>query len=377
VLVGARDPREIATAVADTDRPIPPELWPEIHEARLRQGLSASKVAASVAARPPSPTAAGITIAVDAHHHVWDPASAHYPWLTPDLAAINRAFTTDDLAEALHTTDDVVRATIVVQTRSSEDETRQLLALPRDTPVAGVVGWVDLTAPDVAERIAALREAPGGDGLVGFRHQTHDEADPNWLDLADVRCGLRAVADAGLAFDLLVRARELPAAIRLAVDLPDLRLVLDHLAKPPLTEPPSAEPPGAKPPGGEAMGAWADGVRDLARCENVVAKVSGLVTEANWHTWDVSTLQPAVDVALDTFGPDRLLWGSDWPVCLLAASYDRWFRTALTLFAQCSDHDRRSIFLHNATSTYSGFGLPIASKLRRTGDQNPKSKEQT
>jgi len=274
---------------------------------------------------------------VDAHHHFWDPATADYPWLTDELAAIRRAFGPADLAPLLATTG--VDATILVQTRSSIDETRAFLAAAAATPfVHGVVGWVDLTAPDVAEAIAALRAGSGGERLAGIRHQVHDEPDPDWLCRDDVRRGLRAVGQAGLVYDLLVRARELPAALDTVRQLPDVRFVIDHLAKPPLAS-------------GE-LEEWAPRIALFGPLQNVACKVSGLVTEADWATWRAADLRPAVEHALAVFGPERLLFGSDWPVCLLAASYERVLATAQELLADLTAAERDAVFGANALATY-------------------------
>jgi L-fucono-1,5-lactonase len=243
---------------------------------------------------------------VDAHHHLWDPARRAYPWMDESVAAIRRRFTVEDL-------DAVVGPqgfgqTIVVQAVSSVEETEELLAVAvASDRVAGVVGWVDLGGPGVAGALAALRARPGGETLVGVRHQVHDEPDPDWLLRDQVLDGLAAVAAAGLAYDLLVRERELPAARAVAQRLPELTLVVDHLAKPRIRE-------GATDP-------WAGELAALARHPNVFCKVSGLVTEADWDAWTPGQLAPYVRHAVDVFGPERLLFGSDWPVCLLAASY--------------------------------------------------------
>src|SRR2546423_13111203 len=168
---------------------------------------------------------------VDAHHHFLDPARADYPWLTDELAAIRRAFGPDDLEPLLDAAG--IDATVLVQTRQDLDETQEFLAIADGSPfVRGVVGWVDLRDAGVDETIAGLRRGPGGDRLVAVRHQVHDEPDPDWLGRDDVRRGIAAIGRAGLAYDLLVRARELPAARRLVAALPDVRFVIDHLAKP-------------------------------------------------------------------------------------------------------------------------------------------------
>jgi L-fuconolactonase len=269
---------------------------------------------------------------VDAHHHLWDPESAAYPWLTEELAVIRRRFDADHLHHEIQ--HNGVDATVVVQTRSSEDETRDFLAIAKASPfIAGVVGWVDLTADDVGDRIAAF-DGP----LVGIRHQVHDEEDPSWLERDDVGRGLTAVQRAGLVYDLLVRTREMPYAVSTAQRHPDLSFVLDHLGKPPIVS-------------GD-ISAWRAAITPLAAQSNVVCKLSGLVTEADWNSWKVDDLRPAVEVALDLFGPDRLLFGSDWPVCLLAGSYHDVKATAEELTRNCSDSERAAIFGGNAVRTY-------------------------
>jgi L-fuconolactonase len=274
---------------------------------------------------------------VDAHHHFWDPATADYPWLTDDLAPIRRAFGPTDLAPLLR--ESRIDQTVVVQTRSSHDETRDFLATAAAHPfIAGVVGWVDLTEPSVGDDLAALRAGPGGDRLVGIRHQVQDEPDPEWLGRADVRRGLGEVASAGLAYDLLVRTRELPAAIDAAAALPGLRFVLDHAAKPPIAS--------------RVREPWTTLIRRLARLENVSCKLSGLVTEADWATWKPDHLRPYVETVLEAFGPARVMFGSDWPVCLLAASYERVVETATELTRELTATERARVFGGTAIETY-------------------------
>jgi L-fuconolactonase len=243
---------------------------------------------------------------VDAHHHLWDPARRAYPWMDERLAPFQRHFGPEDLDAAAGPHG--IGQTVVVQTVASVEETKEFLAVAgTGGRVAGVVGWVDLTVADVADAVAALRAAPGGEVLVGIRHQVHDEPDPAWLVHGEVLAGLAAVAEAGLAYDLLVRERELPAARAVAERLPQLGFVLDHLAKPRIRE-------GLVEP-------WATELRALARLPNVTCKVSGLVTEADWDAWTPEQLVRYVATAVAAFGPERLLFGSDWPVCLLAADY--------------------------------------------------------
>ena len=274
---------------------------------------------------------------VDAHHHFWDPGRADYPWLTDELATIRRAFGPADLAPELEAAG--VEATVLVQTRSSLDETIEFLETAEATPfVRGVVGWVDLTDPAVADVIARLRGGRGGDRLAGIRHQAHDEPDPDWLVRDDVVRGIRAVGSAGLVYDLLVRPREVPAALALARRLPDVQFVIDHLAKPPIAS-------------GE-LAPWEERMAPFRELEHVGCKVSGMVTEADWSSWTPHDLQPYIDRVLDVFGPDRLLFGSDWPVCLLAASYGDVVAAAGATLSGLSKSDRAKVFGGTAAAVY-------------------------
>lgn len=276
-------------------------------------------------------------VIVDAHHHFWDPGAADYPWLTDELAVIRRPFGPDDLAPELAVTG--VRATVLIQTRSSQDETAGFLALAAATPfIRGVVGWVDLTDPAVADAIGTLQAGPGGDRLMGIRHQVQDEPDADWLLREDVVRGIRAVGAAGLAYDLLVRPRELPAALVLTSRLPDVRFVIDHLAKPPIAS-------GDLEP-------WRSRIAGFRELGHVACKVSGLVTEAAWTSWTRAGLQPYVDHAVDVFGSGRLVFGSDWPVCLLAASYRQVVEAARAALEGLTDAERAAIFGENAVRIY-------------------------
>jgi L-fuconolactonase len=227
---------------------------------------------------------------VDAHQHFWDPARADYPWM--DNGPLRRRFGPEDLEPLLRLNG--VAGTVVVQARQELDESRELLAIAASTPfVLGVVGWLDLTG-DVAAQLGEL-DGP----LVGVRHLVHDEPDPEWLLRDDVQRGLAALTDADLTYDLLVRARELPAAIETVRRHPELRFVLDHVAKAP------------HDPSEHAR--WARCVATLAELPNVMCKLSGLFTEAD--------PEGTVERALAWFGPERCMWGSDWPVCTLASGY--------------------------------------------------------
>jgi L-fuconolactonase len=251
---------------------------------------------------------------IDAHVHVWDERLlAGYGWMTDPMTAIRRPFGLEELRP--HLVPNGISAVVLVQTSSSLDETRDLLRLAGTSElVAGVVGWVDLAVPGVGDVLDELCAGPGGRALVGLRHQVHDEADPEWLLRPDVRRGLHAVERAGLAYDLLVRPRELPAALVTARELAGLRLVIDHIGKPPIAS-------------GE-LEPWASRMAPFAELDHVACKVSGVVTEADWEGWTASHLEPYLARVVDWFGPRRIVFGSDWPVCLLAASYDEVVATA-------------------------------------------------
>ncbi|WP_328347896.1 amidohydrolase family protein [Micromonospora sp. NBC_00421] len=275
---------------------------------------------------------------VDAHHHLWVRSRHPQPWIDPaTMAAIDADFTPADLARVARAAG--VAGSVVVQANSTEAETVDLLGTAADdTLVRGVVGWLDVTADDVVDRLARLRAARGGDLLVGIRYSVQDEPDPTFLDRADVRRGIAAVGAAGLAFDLLVRQHQLGAAGRVARDLPEVRFVLDHLGKPAL--------------GGPDLAGWARDLHALAAWTNTTAKLSGLVTEVQRSSWTPDDLRPAVDHALDAFGPDRLMFGSDWPVCLLASSYDRWVDTLAGLLDPLGPDERAAIWRHTARRAY-------------------------
>jgi L-fuconolactonase len=275
---------------------------------------------------------------IDSHHHFWDPTRAEYPWMTDEVALIRRPFGPADLEPVLRACG--VDRTIVVQARASVDETVALLEVAdRHEFVAGVVGWVDLTARDVAGALAAVRAAPGGPKLVGIRHQVHDEADADWLLRDDVQSGIEAVGRAGLTYDLLVRARELPAALEATRLHPETRFVIDHLAKPSVRA-------------GGVDREWEDRLARFTEQEHVACKLSGLVTEARWDAWSVHELRPYVSRALSWFGERRMLFGSDWPVCLLAGTYERVYDAYRAALGPVSVEVQARVFGLNAIDVY-------------------------
>ncbi|MFF2461023.1 amidohydrolase family protein [Streptomyces mirabilis] len=275
---------------------------------------------------------------VDAHHHVWDLSVRDQDWITgPELRPLRRDFGVADLAPQARAAG--VDRTVLVQTVTVPEETPEFLALAEQGElIAGVVGWTDLTRPDVADELAWLRGLPGGRHLKGIRHQVQGEPDPEWLLRPDVRDGLAAVAEAGLVYDLVVLPHQLPACVRAAAGHPGLTFVLDHLGKPPIAT--------------GALRRWATAVRALAALPNTVCKLSGMVTEADHAKWTVDGLRPYADTVLDAFGPGRLMFGSDWPVCTLAASYGQVVDVAEELTGGLGAEERAEVFGGTATRVY-------------------------
>lgn len=272
---------------------------------------------------------------VDAHHHLWDLATRPQPWTKP-FPALARSYSVDDLRPEL--TPCYLDATVVVQTVTVAEETPELLALAeREALIAGVVGWVDLWAPDVENRLAALRTGAGGNKLVGIRHQVQDETGDTWFfEDATVR-GLRAVAAQGLTYDLILRPDQLAGARLLAQSLPELTFVLDH---------------GGNPNIGLAeREPWQQDISALAALPNLAVKLSGLVTRAS-ESWSVELLQPYAEHLLDAFGATRVLFGSDWPVCLLRCSYRDVVLTAERLTEHLAPAERDGVFGGNAVRWY-------------------------
>ena len=290
--------------------------------------------------RPGTPDGA----VVDAHQHVWDVSAHTQPWLASDdaLAPLRRKFTVADLAPLAAA--EGVTASVVVQTVTEAWETPELLALADGGGlVAGVVGWVDLTAPDVADALCALRELPGGSRLAAIRHPVLTEPDPDWLARPAVLRGLAAVAAAGLACDVVGEPRHLPAAAGAAARLPQLTFVLDHLGNPDLAASPLASEP------------WASAFARLAALPNVVVKLSGILSEpppAGAGPGPAAHLRPFYDLALAEFGPDRVMFGSDWPVCTLSASYAQVCAAARALTAGLSRAEREAVFSGTARRIY-------------------------
>jgi L-fuconolactonase len=274
---------------------------------------------------------------VDAHQHFWRYDPAEYGWIAAGMERLARDYLPDDLAPLLAA--EGIAGSVAVQARQTIEETRWLLALAAKHPaILGVVGWVDLRNSDVVEQ---LREFAGNPRLVGVRHVVQDEPDPRFLlGEAFVR-GLRQLPGFGLTYDLLLYPPQLPAAVELVGLLPEQPFVLDHLAKPRIKA-------GTLDP-------WRVDIRALAGHPNVSCKLSGLVTEAAWQGWQPADFTPYLEVAVEAFGPERLMIGSDWPVCLLAAEYPDALGIVTDFLGRLSGGEQ-ALILGTTASRFYGLG---------------------
>jgi L-fuconolactonase len=279
---------------------------------------------------------------IDAHHHLWDLATQEHNWLMggqpwasdEELARLRRSFTLADLVPLAAAAE--VTGTVLVQTVTEPWETPDLLAWAGGL-VAAVVGWTDLAAPDVADAVAELRGLPGGAFLRGIRHPLFTEPDPDWLARPAVLAGLRALAEAGLSFDVIGLPDQLSAVVTAARAVPELMFVINHLGAP------------SAVPGQEASaGPWAPAIRRLASLPNVTCKLSGMPDGVA----DASDLRPYSEIVLAAFGPGRLMFGTDWPVCTLAAPYHQVCGMYRELTAQLSPAEQDAIFDGTARRVY-------------------------
>jgi L-fuconolactonase len=251
---------------------------------------------------------------IDAHQHFWRYSAEEYDWIDDSMASLRRDFLPSDLKPELDAAG--FDACIAVQARQTLEETRWLLALADENPfIAGIVGWVDLRAESVRDQLAALSNPK----LVGVRHVVQAEPDDGFLLRPDFLSGIAALQEFDLTYDILIYPRHLPVAVEFVSRFPEQRFVLDHLAKPFIKA--------------QAIEPWASNIRELAKFPNVFCKLSGMVTEADWTSWTPEHFKPYLETALQAFGPDRLMIGSDWPVCKVAGSY----RKVMSLVIQFLD----------------------------------------
>jgi L-fuconolactonase len=276
---------------------------------------------------------------IDAHQHFWRLDRGDYGWLTPAMTPLYRDYLPRDLAP--HLADAGVGATILVQAAPSEAETYFMLEIAKSTPfVAGVVGWIDMEAPDVAERLVGLQEAGRG-YLKGVRPMIQDIADPEWILSPSLERAFDAIEALDLCFDALVRPVHLEPLQRRLEQRPKLKVVIDHAAKPDIAT-------GAK------LG-WSMRLASIASRTSARCKLSGLVTEAQ-RDWRIEDLAPFVEQVVAAFGPERIMWGSDWPVLNLASDYRTWHAAAERLLSSLPASDRARIFGGTAAQFY---GVPM------------------
>lgn len=270
---------------------------------------------------------------IDAHQHFWRLSRGDYGWLTPDLAPIHRDFEPPDLEPLLDAAG--IGGTVLVQAAATEAETEFMLSLAeRHDFIRGVVGWTDFAAADAPARVAALARHPK---LKGLRPMIQDIADDGWMLRPELEPAYRAMTEHGLVFDALVLPRHLANLATLVARHPALKVVVDHCAKPEIAA--------------GRFDDWAEGIGRVARSPSTVCKLSGLVTEAG-EGWTVERLRPYVDHVLEIFGPDRVIWGSDWPVCALAATYGQWVEVTDILLADRRPDERAAILGGNAIRVY-------------------------
>jgi L-fuconolactonase len=271
---------------------------------------------------------------IDSHQHFWRYDPVRDAWITDAMAVLKRDYLPGDLAPELASNG--IDVSIAVQADQSEDEAEFLLGLAqKHSFIAGVVGWIDLRSANVTERLQHFSKF---DRLVGFRHIAQSEPDDFFLLGHEFLRGLRQLQAYGFTYDLLVYPRQLPAAVELVTRLPQQAFVLDHIGKPEIRN-------------GQSAG-WRGLIRELAARPNVHCKLSGIVTEADWNKWSPEEIKPYLDTVFEEFGPSRLMFGSDWPVCLLAASYSQVTNLIRDYIAQCSPAEQEAILGLNASGFY-------------------------
>jgi len=271
---------------------------------------------------------------VDAHHHLWRYSAEEYGWIDESMAALQRDFLPQDLMREIAAAG--IDGTVAVQARQTMEETRWLLKMADACEaIRGVVGWAPIAGEDFPGVMEEFEDRPK---LKGLRHGFQGEKDENYILREDFNSGIRTLLGSGLVYEILIYERQLPQAIDFVDEHPEQIFVLDHVAKPLIAA-------------GE-MEPWAARMREMGRRENVWCKVSGMVTEADWGSWNAETLRPYLDVAVEAFGVRRLMAGSDWPVCLVACEYGRWFEVLREYFAGFSEEERDAVFGGTAVEVY-------------------------
>jgi L-fuconolactonase len=282
---------------------------------------------------------------IDAHHHCWKYQPEKHSWIDASMKAIRRDFGPEDLQVSLERND--VVGTVLVQVDQEPEENHFMLTLAQTSPfVKGIVGWIDLHAPDLAEKLDMWAGEPL---MKGFRHIAQAEPD-DFLARPEIIKGIGQLGKFGFTYDILIKPPQMEAALQLVRALPDQAFVLDHMAKPYI--------------GAGEMDVWAKHIRMLAASPNVFCKISGMVTEADWRHWTNAQLFPYMEVVLESFGTHRIMFGSDWPVCLVAASYDAVIDTTRQFIKSLSTHEREAIWYKNAERFYR-LNLKHGSSVKR------------
>ncbi|MFY9151726.1 MAG: amidohydrolase family protein [Prolixibacteraceae bacterium] len=271
---------------------------------------------------------------IDTHHHFWNYNPVEYDWIDDEMAVIRKSFLPEQLKETLAQTG--VQGVVSVQARQCLEETDWLLSLAAENDfIRGIVGWVPLSDQSVGQ---ILEKYSGNNWLKGVRHVVQGEPDPAFILREDFNRGVSLLKKYDLVYDILITENQIPNTIRFVDQHPGQQFVLDHIAKPKIAT--------------NEIEAWSRNLKELSRRENVSCKISGMVTEANYKTWTEEQLQPYFDVVLEAFGPSRLMFGSDWPVCLVAAEYRNWLNLVKKVVAGFSIQEQEQIYFKNAMSIY-------------------------
>lgn len=272
---------------------------------------------------------------IDSHHHFWEYSKTQYAWINDSMRVLQRSFAPIDLKREIEAVR--IDGAVSVQARQSLSETEFLLSHARSNPwIRGVVGWVPLADRSIGSILEPMR---GESLLKGVRHVVQDETDERFLDREDFNAGVRQLRRLDLAYDILIFGRQLPMTLRFVDRHPDQRFILDHIAKPVIAST-------------QWDSEWEKGFRELAKRPNVMCKFSALVTEVRDPAWDLALLSPYWNVSLEAFGPDRLMFGSDWPVCLLRATYAEWFAAVSVYASELSESEQAKFWGGNASRAY-------------------------
>ena len=275
---------------------------------------------------------------IDSHHHIWDLAIQPQPWIDGDtMKSINKDFSMEDLKNEI--SGSKIEKTILCQTARNTAETKYFLHTAASDPtIVGVIGWLDLNSDSAKLQIEDYKNVAGNEFLVGFREMAQDISDSGFLARPTVIQNVQMLGSLGFTYDLLIKEPQMDAAIQLVESAPETQFVIDHLGKPQIAD--------------KKLDAWKQNIESLANFPNTVCKVSGMVTESRWNSWEIQDFEPYFDVVLEAFGPSRLMFGSDWPVALLSATYSEVVTLAEKLTSSFSRSEEDSFWRNTAVQTY-------------------------